>query len=276
MHATGDDISVYRYLNESLVEIPEFSSCFEYRNTMPLHTAYGLPLEELDIVAIDDSKAMQGIYRSIFSSFRTKRARVYGDPERAMNAMLLEPPNVLLLDWRMESTSGAKLLRTLRLKQMDPLCFLPVIVISAYGTQTVVELAYRLGANNFLLKPISPESLIKRLQWIASDSRDILLENDRYVIEGVDGQLAEHRHKAESLSRARAYHDEKLRAARRVHANTERVLNMTEDKPELVAEQQTTPDVKAVEKPKEKRQIVPVTSKPKPRRANGFAKVKAS
>ncbi|MEP4433397.1 MAG: response regulator, partial [Hyphomicrobiales bacterium] len=99
---------------------------------MPLHTAYGLPLEELDIVAIDDSKAMQGIYRSIFSSFRTKRARVYGDPERAMNAMLLEPPNVLLLDWRMESTSGAKLLRTLRLKQMYPLCFLPVIVISAF------------------------------------------------------------------------------------------------------------------------------------------------
>ncbi len=108
---------------------------------MPLHTAYGLPLEELDVVAIDDSKAMQGIYRSVFSTMRTKRSRVYGDPERAMNAMLNEPPNALLLDWRMDGTSGAKLLRTLRLKQMDPLCFLPVIVVSAYGTQSIVELA---------------------------------------------------------------------------------------------------------------------------------------
>lgn len=253
---------------------------------MPLHAAYGLPLEELDIVAIDDSKPMQGIYRSIFSSFRTKRARVYGDPERAMNAMLLEPPNVLLLDWRMESTSGAKLLRTLRLKQMDPLCFLPVIVISAYGTQTVVELAYRLGANNFLLKPISPESLIKRLQWIASDSRDIRLENDRYVIEGVDGQLAEHRHKAESLSRARAYHDEKLRAARRIHANTERLLKAPDDEAKTAVEPERLSDVKpkplprptakSIEKAKEKLQITPVTSKPQPRRSNGFARIKAS
>ncbi len=180
---------------------------------MPIHTAYGLPLEELDLVAIDDSKAMQGIYRSVFSTLRTKRARVYGDPERAMNAMLNEPPNVLLLDWRMEATSGAKLLRTLRLKQMDPLCFLPVIVVSAYGTQSTVELAYRLGANGFLLKPISPESLVKRLQWVTNDERNLLLENDRYVIEGVEEKLAMHQHKAESLSRARAYHDEKRRDA---------------------------------------------------------------
>lgn len=253
---------------------------------MPLHAAYGLPLEELDIVAIDDSKAMQGIYRSIFSSFRTKRARVYGDPERAMNAMLLEPPNVLLLDWRMESTSGAKLLRTLRLKQMDPLCFLPVIVVSAYGTQTVVELAYRLGANNFLLKPISPEVLIKRLQWIASDSRDIRLENDRYVIEGVDDQLAEHRNKAESLSRARAYHDEKLRAARRVHANTdllmkahdtaEKIIPEADALPEAKTKPLPKPDAKSIERAKTKLQITPVTGASKPARSNGFARVKAS
>tara|TARA_R110002124_G_scaffold90982_2_gene231846 strand:+ start:11540 stop:12232 length:693 start_codon:yes stop_codon:yes gene_type:complete len=182
---------------------------------MSLHSAYGLPLEELDLVAIDDSKAMQGIYRSIFSTLRTKRARVYGDPERAMNAMLNEPPNVLLLDWRMDATSGAKLLRTLRLKQMDPLCFLPVIVVSAYGSQSVVELAYRLGASSFLLKPISPDSLVKRLQWIAGDVRELRLENDRYVIEGVDLKLEQHREKAESLSRARAYHDEKQRSARK-------------------------------------------------------------
>lgn len=253
---------------------------------MPLHAAYGLSLEDLDIVAIDDSKAMQGIYRSIFSSIRTKRARVYGDPERAMNAMLLEPPNVLLLDWRMESTSGAKLLRTLRLKQMDPLCFLPVIVISAYGTQTVVELAYRLGANNFLLKPISPEILIKRLQWIASDSREIRLENDRYVIEGVDDQLAEHRNKAESLSRARAYHDEKLRAARRIHANTERLLSAADEETQAIAASEATqdlkskqipkPDAKSIERAKEKLQITPVAPTDQPRRSGGFARVKAS
>lgn len=229
---------------------------------MPLHSAYGLPLEEIDLVAIDDSKAMQGIYRSIFSTLRTKRARVYGDPERAMNAMLNEPPNVLLLDWRMEATSGAKLLRTLRLKQMDPLCFLPVIVVSAYGTQSTVELAYRLGANGFLLKPISPDSLIKRLHWIANDERDLRLENDRYVIAGVEERLELHQHKAESLSRARAYHDEKQRSA---------ALKRSEDT--KVAEPAASERLTR----KKKEEIPPKKEAPKPvrsrKRASAFARV---
>lgn len=229
---------------------------------MPLHTAYGLPLEELDLVAIDDSKAMQGIYRSIFSTLRTKRARVYGDPERAMNAMLNEPPNVLLLDWRMEATSGAKLLRTLRLKQMDPLCFVPVIVVSAYGTQSIVELAYRLGANGFLLKPISPDSLVKRLQWVANDERELRLENDRYVIEGVEEKLEMHQHKAESLSRARAYHDENRRSAAARRFDDVKFIDPKETK---------LPMVEAIEKKPPKKEVPPP---PKPRKkAGGFARI---
>lgn len=229
---------------------------------MPLHTAYGLPLEELDLVAIDDSKAMQGIYRSIFSTLRTKRARVYGDPERAMNAMLNEPPNVLLLDWRMEATSGAKLLRTLRLKQMDPLCFVPVIVVSAYGTQSIVELAYRLGANGFLLKPISPDSLVKRLQWVANDERELRLENDRYVIEGVEEKLEMHQHKAESLSRARAYHDENRRSAAARRFDDVKFIDPKETK---------LPMVEAIEKNPPKKEVPPP---PKPRKkAGGFARI---
>lgn len=213
-------------------------------------------------MAIDDSKAMQGIYRSIFSTLRTKRARVYGDPERAMNAMLNEPPNVLLLDWRMETTSGAKLLRTLRLKQMDPLCFLPVIVVSAYGTQSIVELAYRLGANGFLLKPISPDSLVKRLHWVANDERDLRLENDRYVIAGVEEKLEMHQHKAESLSRARAYHDEKQRSAALKRSEEIKAAELTETKIPLLE--------KAEKKPQQ--QEVPILPKTR-KRAGGFARI---
>ncbi len=179
---------------------------------MTNHTAHNLPLGALDIMVVDDSKPMQGIYRSIFSGMGIKRYRIYSGAERAMNAMLSEPPNVLVTDWRMEPTSGAKFIRTLRLKQMDPLCFLPIVVISAYATRSVVEQAYRIGANSFLLKPLSPEIMLKRLIWLTEDSRQFTLDSDRYVIDGVEERLREHRDRADRLNKARVYHQEKLKA----------------------------------------------------------------
>ena len=174
------------------------------------HTAHNLSLGALDIMVVDDSKPMQGIYRSIFSGMGIKRYRIYSGAERAMNAMLSEPPNVLITDWRMEPTSGGKFIRTLRLKQMDPLCFLPIIVVSAFATRSVVEQAYRIGANSFLLKPLSPEALMKRLIWLTDDARTFQLTSDRYVIDGVEDRLRDHRDRADRLNKARVYHQEKL------------------------------------------------------------------
>lgn len=156
---------------------------------MPHHVALGLDICDLDVVIVDDFKPMQAIFRNIFSGIRNARTRVMGDVDTALTAMMSEPPNMVLMEWNMQPRSGLELLRELRQSGMEPLCLVPILVISAGATRPAVETAFRLGAQSFLLKPVSPESIVTRLRWLCRDRRHLTLKNEHYVIEGVEDRL---------------------------------------------------------------------------------------
>lgn len=157
---------------------------------MTRHYAYGLDLTDLDIAVVDDSKSMQAILRSTLLSFRVRRVRTYDSAETALEMMRLDPPNMILTDWRMKPMSGLGLLRTVRQRRNAPLCFLPVLFVTAHGTRTLIDRVLREGAQHVLAKPISPSQLYDRIRWTLRDSRSLVLTDEgRYVIEGVAASL---------------------------------------------------------------------------------------
>ncbi|MAA98410.1 MAG: hypothetical protein CMN87_16940 [Stappia sp.] len=157
---------------------------------MTRHYAYGLDFGDLDIAVVDDSKPMQTILRSTLLSFRVRRVRTYDTAETALEMMRLDPPNMILTDWRMKPMSGIGLLRAVRQRRNAPLCFLPVIFVTAHGTRTLVDRVLREGAQHVLAKPIAPSALYDRILWTLHDSRPLVLTDDgRYVIEGVADNL---------------------------------------------------------------------------------------
>ena len=174
------------------------------------HAAYGLPVEALDIVVVEDSKPMQMILRSILMAMKVRRVRIFDSPETAFEAMLGEPPNLILTDWKMEPVSGYQFLRTIRHARMAPLCFVPVMFITAFGTREVVEKVMRAGAHQLLVKPLSPSALHKRLLWLLQDDRRF--ERDEasgcYVVAGVDKAFETAIDRRKSLAQARIHHDQ--------------------------------------------------------------------
>ena len=66
-----------------------------------------------------------------------------------------EPYELLLLDLRMPTVSGFELLKKIREAQLDP----DVIIITGYGDEEKAIEAVRLGAVDYLPKPISLEDL---------------------------------------------------------------------------------------------------------------------
>ena len=163
---------------------------------MTRHYAYGLDFGDLDIAVVDDSKPMQTILRSTLLSFRVRRVRTYDTAETALEMMRLDPPNMILTDWRMKPMSGIGLLRAVRERRNAPLCFLPVIFVTAHGTRTLVDKVLREGAQHVLAKPIAPSALYDRILWTLNDSRPLVLADDgRYVIEGVAANLDAKMHK---------------------------------------------------------------------------------
>jgi two-component system phosphate regulon response regulator PhoB len=194
---------------------------------MKHHAAFGLAMEDVDAVVVEDSKPMQTILRSILLSFKVARVRVFDAVDEALEASLAEPPNVILTDWRMTPTSGYQFLRLVRHRHMEPLCFVPILFITAHGTRPLVDKALRAGAHHVLVKPVSPSTLYKRIEWLLRDDRPMVLEHSGfYNIYGIQKTLDAQAEKMQSLAGARLYH----RIATRKRAEVEGAVEAAFDK----------------------------------------------
>ena len=174
---------------------------------MAHHSAFGLDIEQLDVVIVEDSKPMQTVLRSILMPLRFDRTRVFDSADEALQAMLSEPPNLVISDWRMRPTSGYRLLRTMRQKQLVPLCNVPVVFVTAHATRSLIEKAVRGGAHHLLAKPLSPAKLHECIHWIVCDRRQFVADETGMVgIEGVVEAFDSKHKKIACLNRARAFH----------------------------------------------------------------------
>jgi len=184
-------------------------------------------MEDIDAVVVEDSKPMQTILRSILLSFKVARVRVFDSVDEALEASLAEPPNVILTDWRMAPTSGYQFLRLVRHRHMEPLCYVPILFITAHGTRPLVDKALRAGAHHVLVKPVSPSTLFKRLRWLLNDDRPMILEQSGfYNIHGIQRTMDDQAEKLQSLAGARLHH----RIATRKRAAVEDAVEAAFDK----------------------------------------------
>lgn len=192
---------------------------------MEHHSAYGLAVESLDIVIVDDSKTVLTMIRSMISSLKVARVRSFDRADLALQAILHEPPNVILTDLAMSPMTGMQLLRLIRQKTMTPLCFIPVVVITAHATQKSVAQLFESGAHHVLAKPLSAAILQDRLRALCSDARLMDLEGERYVISGMKEVLEEKQSKLRSLEKARQFHVEILPQAKEDQRQVDEIIS---------------------------------------------------
>src|SRR5688572_11323117 len=82
-------------------------------------------------------------------------AEVAGDAEKAMELVESLRPDVVFADVRLPGMSGIDLLR--RIREFDPA--IPVIIMTAYGTIEGAVEAVKLGAFDYMKKPVDLEEL---------------------------------------------------------------------------------------------------------------------
>lgn len=170
---------------------------------MPHHSTYAVPNEQLDVVVIDDSKTMQGIIRSMLNAMKVRRIRLFDSTETALHAMLNEPPNLIICEWRAGLVSGHQLLRMVRARFMEPLCYVPVIIMTATPTRAIIDKAMGSGANLIVVKPISPAVMQERIAWLQRDQRELILgPRGAFEIAGVRESMLAQRERAAAVRKA--------------------------------------------------------------------------
>ena len=117
------------------------------------------------MLIVDDSKAMRGFLAHIASelSFQTEEA----EDGRAGLAKLIkndprEPFAVALVDWDMPNMNGFELVQAVRRNQ--DFNSVKLMMVTTQNSLERVATALEAGADDFLMKPVTKESLEEKLQ----------------------------------------------------------------------------------------------------------------
>lgn len=119
------------------------------------------------ILIVDDEEVVRRSYARALAGPRC-RAQAASDGDEALRAMEREPFDVVLLDMRMPGAGGLEVLAQMKRRWPDR----EVVVVTGYPSVDSAKEAVRLGAFDYLAKPLGPDELVEaahaaflRKQW---------------------------------------------------------------------------------------------------------------
>lgn len=98
------------------------------------------------------------------------RVSTHADGADAVDAVRARAPDLVILDVMLPDRSGYDILADLRAD--ESMRELPVLVLTARGQQKDRDLALRLGATEFMVKPFSNQALLEAVRLIAAPSTE--------------------------------------------------------------------------------------------------------
>jgi DNA-binding NtrC family response regulator len=107
------------------------------------------------ILIVDDDEVVRRSYLRSLESISCN-VEAANDGEEALQTMEQKPFDVVLLDMRMPGQDGLSVLRTIKQKWPES----EVVIITGYPTVASVKEAVRLGAYDYLSKPVGPQDVI--------------------------------------------------------------------------------------------------------------------
>jgi EAL domain-containing protein (putative c-di-GMP-specific phosphodiesterase class I)/PleD family two-component response regulator len=120
------------------------------------------PLLEAKVMMVDDEPLMTDLIQAYLEDEGYGNFVVTNDPREALELLRREEPGVLLLDLMMPQMSGFDLLEAIRADR--ELRYTPVIVLTAStGAESKLR-ALKLGATDFLSKPVDASELVLRVR----------------------------------------------------------------------------------------------------------------
>lgn len=112
--------------------------------------------KKTNILIVDDEEVVRVSYsRSLAGAHRNVEAARSG--EEALRFMERHTFDVILLDLRMPGMEGMAVLKTIKEKWPES----EVIIITGYPSVETAKEAVRLGAYDYLAKPVGPDDVIK-------------------------------------------------------------------------------------------------------------------
>jgi DNA-binding response OmpR family regulator len=105
--------------------------------------------DDVHVLFVEDDEAVAEMYK-LKLELDGYAVEVAADGETAVDMAMENPPDLIFLDIRLPHMDGFQVLEELRTEERTR--FVPVVVLSNYGEDELVERGFRLGALEYLIK----------------------------------------------------------------------------------------------------------------------------
>lgn len=116
-------------------------------------------MEAKKVLVVDDEPILSGFLEEVLSrkGYIVQTASKKGE---ALQKIKADPPHILLTDMRIGKESGLDLISVAK----ETLPHMLIIVMTAFGSVENAVQAMKAGANDYILKPFTPDTLFKSLE----------------------------------------------------------------------------------------------------------------
>jgi len=117
------------------------------------------------VLIVDDSRIMRNIVKNYFSDQKIPCQYLEAeDGSAALDMLMKQPIDLVLLDWNMPRLSGIDFLKKVR--SINKYIKLPIIMVTSESAKYNVIEALKLGATDYIIKPINGKLFAEKISKI--------------------------------------------------------------------------------------------------------------
>ncbi len=131
-------------------------------------------LDKAKILVVDDMTPMLALTRSILETCGFKHVFTATSGEEAFELVCKHDPDLILTDWVMEPIDGLEFAKNVRHNPLSPNPYVPILMMTGYGSKPRVESSRDAGITEFLIKPFTSKDLCARIVQIIEKPRQFV------------------------------------------------------------------------------------------------------
>lgn len=125
----------------------------------------------LTVLVVDDNCHMRQLVRKILYAFGCRTIHDAADGTQAIAMLQSHQIDILVADWMMKPMDGIELTKIIRKGDAVPNPYVPIIMLTGHTTMQNILVAREAGVTEYLAKPLTPRSLLTRLQTVIGNPR---------------------------------------------------------------------------------------------------------
>lgn len=131
-------------------------------------------LKNLNIMVVEDDPSMRILLRDMLSAFGVENIVAVSEGTKAFAELRHFAADIIITDWVMEPLDGLEFTNLVRKAPDSPNPFVPIIMLTSQGAFERVRQARDTGVTEFLVKPVTAQSLYNRIANVIQNPRQYI------------------------------------------------------------------------------------------------------